>query len=167
MDHLWRTHCKPVKSPLPPAVLTIMEHRHDKWLFSGFYSLDIQSFSIVLILGLPEPSKTHFYSSFCCPLYIFPPLISLFFFKCSFHSRILCDPDGGKGPQSAHPLSCLSSLILPNYVTQMEKSSYLCLSGQSLVIRDTQFTDLNVQFLRLFKSLFSYFIEKLLCWCLE
>lgn len=130
MGHLWRTHCKPVKSPVPPAVVTIMEHRHDKWLFSGFYSSAIQSFSIVGILELPGPSKTHFCSSFVVHYTFFPTYFYLF--KSSFHSRILCDPDGGKEPQSAHPLYCLSSLILLNYVTQMKKSSYLCLSGQSL-----------------------------------
>lgn len=42
--------------------------------------------------------------------------------------------------------SCsFSSLILPNHITQIEKSSYLYLRGQSLVIRDTQCTDVKVQ----------------------
>lgn len=128
MGHLWRTHCKPVKSPVPPAVVTIMEHRHDKWLFSGFYASAIQSFSIVGILELPGPSKTHFCSSFVVHYTFFPPLIYIYLKAVStqgYYVTLMLEKD----PQSAHPLSCLSSLILPNYVTQMEESSYLCLSG--------------------------------------
>lgn len=80
-----------VKSPVPPAVVTIMEPHQHKWLFSGFYSLAIHSISIVgVVLELPNASKTPFCWSLEATI-LFAPFYMIF--KCSFHSRILCDHD--------------------------------------------------------------------------
>lgn len=44
------------------------------------------------------------------------------YYKAVFHSRIFCDPDGQKGPHSVPPTApLLSSLIPPNYITQMQQ----------------------------------------------
>lgn len=111
-----------VKSPVPPAVVTIMEHQRHKWPFSGFYSLAIHSISIVGILELPNASKTHF----CCSFlghYIFSPTLYVFLKAvCTqgYYVTLM---------RKRTSFSCsLSSLILPHHITQIEKSSYLYLS---------------------------------------
>lgn len=93
-----------VKSPLPPAVVTIMEPHQHKWLFSGFYSLAIHSISIVGVLGLPNASKAPFCWSFAGH-YTFCPI--LYDFQKQFPLKDIMWPWCEKGPHLAAPLAHL------------------------------------------------------------